>query len=68
MFGGPNLYTAGDLWQLDPGLDDALRDVDPASSSSSVTLSRLPSAQGQVLDPADLAPTHGQRSELTNLC
>ena len=56
-----------DLGQLDPCLDDALWDVSLDASSSTVTLTRLPPAQGQILDPTNLTPTNGQRAELTNL-
>ena len=57
-----------DLGQLDACLDDALGDVRlDASTSCSVTLTRLASTQSQVLDPANLTPAYGQRAELTNL-
>ena len=56
-----------DLGELDPCLDDALGDVGGLDASSSVPLAWLSPAQRQILDPAYLAPTDGQRAELTNL-
>lgn len=56
-----------DLGQLDACLDDALGDVSLDPSASTVTMTGLTTPQGQILDPAYLAPTYGQCAELTNL-